>query len=145
MWAELSNTSSGKETEMKAARLEHANITVENPDATAERLRALFGWEVRWRGVPGEGIHGGYTLHVGETDSYLAVYAKGPGAARGVDTYATLGGLNHVGVVVDDLDAVEKRVIAMGYTPHSHGDYEPGRRFYFDDADGIEFEVVSYA
>ncbi|MEM7190453.1 MAG: VOC family protein, partial [Pseudomonadota bacterium] len=24
-------------------------------------------------------------------------------------------------------------------------DYEPGRRFYFADHDGIEFEVVSYA
>ena len=129
---------------MKVARLEHANITVENPDATAERLGDLFGWKVRWRGVPGEGIHGGYTLHVGEQDSYLAVYAKGPDAARAGDTYGTIGGLNHIGVVVDDLDAVEERVVEMGYTPHSHADYEPGRRFYFDDADGIEFEVISY-
>jgi glyoxylase I family protein len=23
-------------------------------------------------------------------------------------------------------------------------DYEPGRRFYYNDEDGIEFEVVSY-
>jgi predicted enzyme related to lactoylglutathione lyase len=47
-------------------------------------------------------------------------------------------------VVVDDLDAVEARVAAEGYTAHTHMDYEPGRRFYFDDRDGIEFEVVSY-
>ena len=31
-----------------------------------------------------------------------------------------------------------------GFEPHSHGDYEPGKRFYFDDENGIEFEVVSY-
>ena len=32
----------------------------------------------------------------------------------------------------------------MGFTPYSHGDYEPGRRFYFTDGAGIEFEIVSY-
>ncbi len=32
-----------------------------------------------------------------------------------------------------------------GSQTHSHADYEPGRRFYFHDEDGIEFEVVSYA
>jgi catechol 2,3-dioxygenase-like lactoylglutathione lyase family enzyme len=53
--------------------------------------------------------------------------------------------LNHVGVVVEDLDATEAKVRAAGFAPHSHADYEPGRRFYFHDRDGIEFEVVSYA
>ena len=61
-----------------------------------------------------------------------------------VDTYRTTGGLNHIGVVVDDLGAVEARVKAAGLVPHSHADYEPGRRFYFDDHDGTEWEVVSY-
>ena len=49
------------------------------------------------------------------------------------------------GIVVDDLDAVETKVRTLGYATHSHADYEPGRRFYFDDENGIEFEVVSYA
>ena len=31
-----------------------------------------------------------------------------------------------------------------GLEPFSHGDYEPGRRFYFLDPDGIEYEVISY-
>jgi catechol 2,3-dioxygenase-like lactoylglutathione lyase family enzyme len=52
--------------------------------------------------------------------------------------------LNHIGVQVDDLDATEARVIAAGLLPFSHADYEPGRRFYFLDPDGIEYEVVSY-
>ncbi len=47
--------------------------------------------------------------------------------------------------VADDIDAVETRVLAQGFTTHSHADYEPGRRFYFRDADGVEFEVVSYS
>ena len=46
---------------------------------------------------------------------------------------------------VDDLDAAEAVVKAAGLEPFNHADYEPGRRFYFFDWDGIEFEMVSYA
>ena len=47
-------------------------------------------------------------------------------------------------MVIDDIDAMEKAVIDHGFTPVNHGDYEPGRRFYFHDHDDIEYEVVSY-
>jgi len=47
-------------------------------------------------------------------------------------------------VEVEDIGAVEAKVIAAGLTPYSHDDYAPGRRFYFNDPDGIEYEVVSY-
>ena len=129
---------------MAKGMLEHVNITVRDPDKTAEWLCKLFGWHVRWRG---EAIHGGLTVHVGTDDQYLAVYT-GPGNKPQVepnDSYTQRGGLNHVGVVVGDLDQIEKRVDALGFKTHSHADYEPGRRFYFHDEDGIEFEVVSYA
>jgi len=104
-------------------------------------LRELFGWSVRWEGAS---IHGGYSAHVGSDESYVALYAKDGGtpAAR---SYDHIGALNHVGVLVEDLDATEARVAAAGFVPHAHADYEPGRRFYFDDADGIEWEVISYA
>ena len=126
---------------MKSAALEHVNVTVADPDRTARRLCELFGWKVRWRGAA---INNGTTVHVGTNDTYLAVYSAGNTAARTDDSYSTTGALNHIGVVVDDLGQVEARVIAAGYEPHSHADYEPGRRFYFNDDDGIEFEVVSY-
>ena len=51
---------------------------------------------------------------------------------------------NHIGLCVDDLDAVEARARALGLTPFGHDDYEPGKRFYFFDPDDIEFEIVSY-
>ena len=38
----------------------------------------------------------------------------------------------------------KKAVLAQGFTTGNHADYEPGRRFYFHDADGIEYEVVQY-
>ncbi len=124
-------------------RLEHVNLTVADPKATAAMLCDLFGWQVRWEGAA---IHGGHTVHVGEADTYLAVYSGVPGQALGAaeNTYVRQGGLNHIGVVVDDLDAVEAAVRARGYAPHSHADYEPGRRFYFHEENGVEIEVVQY-
>jgi lactoylglutathione lyase len=47
--------------------------------------------------------------------------------------------------VVDDLAAMRGRVSAAGYVPGVEHDYEPGKRFYFREENGIEFEVVSYA
>ncbi len=124
------------------SRLEHVNVTVSDPEATAALLCNLFDWHVRWEG-PSK--NGGRTFHVGSEDDYVAVYTyDGKPDANG-DTGRFKGGLNHVGVLVDDLDAVEQRVVAAGLEPYNHGNYEPGRRFYFNDRDGIEFEVVSYA
>lgn len=128
---------------MTAGRIEHVNYTVRDPHATAAMLIDLFDWHIRWEG---EAISGGYTVHVGTDDTYVAVYSGPTGKQDPAqDNYAQLGGLNHLGVVVDDLDACEERVIAAGMKPFSHADYEPGRRFYFYDGDGIEYEVVSYA
>lgn len=124
-----------------SVRLEHVNVTVSNPDKTAETLCDLFGWQVRWKG---DSIYGGTTVHVGADESYLAIYSMDKMKKGRDDTYSTVGGLNHIAVVVDDLDLIEKKVAAAGFTAHSHADYEPGRRFYFHDADGLEFEVVSY-
>jgi len=122
--------------------LEHVNITVSDPAATAEWLGDVFGWHLRWQGAA---IHGGHTVHVGTDDAYVALYAPTTRAEPSPTSYGIRGGLNHVGVVVDDLDATEAKVKTAGFAPHSHADYEPGRRFYFHDADGIEWEVVSYA
>ena len=126
------------------ARLEHVNLTVRDPDAFAALLGRLFGWEVRWAGSVLDGA--GRSVHVGEpgTGGYLALYGPAGGASDGPSSYATAGGLNHLGVVVDDLAAAEARVTAEGRTPRNHADYAPGRRFYFDGPDGVEIEVVAY-
>ena len=127
---------------MTDAMLEHVNVTVSDPLKTAERLSLLFGWRIRWQG---EAIHGGHSVHVGADDSYVALYRRPEKLGDNADSYRTQGGLNHIGVLVDDLDNVEAKVLQLGYEPHSHADYEPGRRFYFHDEDQIEFEVISYA
>jgi catechol 2,3-dioxygenase-like lactoylglutathione lyase family enzyme len=126
-----------------SALLEHVNLTVGDAKGMAEVLGRLFGWRVRWQGsVMGDA----YSVHVGTDDFYVALHAPANGPApqkRG--RYAAQGALNHIGVVVDDLDGAEARVKAEGFRPHDHADYEPGRRFYFDGPEGVEFEVVSYS
>lgn len=125
---------------MAEARIEHVNVTVRDPERSAALMQDLFGWTIRWTG-PSMG--GGRTIHVGTDDHYLALYT-GRDVDYSEEDFRKGRPLNHVGVEVDDLDAVEAKVIAAGLVPFSHGDYEPGRRFYFFDYDGTEYEVVSY-
>lgn len=123
---------------MSALRIEHVNITVADPERTARLMAVLFDWRVRWSGAA---RNGGHSIHVGTSDHYVALYNGGQTA----EVFAKGRPLNHIGVEVDDLADTEARVIAVGLAPFSHDDYEPGRRFYFFDPDGIEYEVVSYA
>lgn len=121
--------------------IEHVNITVSDPDESAALFMKLFDWQIRWRG-PAQ--NGGHSIHVGNHEFYFAVYAT---ADSNVTAHQFKKGepLNHIGLVVDDLDEVERRVLAEGYDTFNHADYEPGRRFYFFDRNGIEFEIVSYS
>jgi len=118
--------------------IEHVNLTVTDIDRSAALFENLLGWRRRWRG---EAANGGETIHVGEERTYLALYTDRQdhaGQRKGRP-------LNQVGLEVDDLGAAERVVAEAGLEPFGHGDYQPGRRFYFFDWDGIEFEIVSYA
>ena len=125
---------------MPEPRIEHVNVTVSDPDRAARLMAALFGWHVRWQGPARSG---GRTIHVGSDDHYIALYS-GRGVAYSADDFAKGRPLNHIGVEVDDLAAIEAKVVAAGLRPFGHDTYDPGRRFYFLDPDGIEYEVVSY-
>lgn len=123
---------------MAQGRIEHVNLTVSDIERSAAFFEKLLGWHQRWRG---SSLRGGETIHVGEDGTtYLSLYTDRQdhaGQRKGRP-------LNHVGLLVDDLDSAERVVVAEGLEPWGHDDYEPGRRFYFYDWDGIEFEVVSY-
>lgn len=123
------------------ALLEHANYTVSDPARTAAWMEKLFGWHIRWQG---DAKAGGRTIHVGDDDRYLALYTPTQSLSKGGSSYTSVGGLNHIAVTVDDLDGTEAAIKAHGFETGNHADYEPGRRFYFHDDDGIEYEVVQY-
>ncbi len=122
------------------ARLE-CDVTVADAEASAALVERLFGWRVRWAGPA---MSGGRTVHVGTGTQYLVLYSPSD-PARGAPGWPKGMPLNHVAVEVDDLEAVERRVAEAGLEPIGHGEYAPGRRLYFFDPNGIEFEVVSYS
>lgn len=126
---------------MASPRIEHVNVTVSDPQRMAALMQQLFGWRIRWEGPA---LNDGYTIHVGSEDSYLAVYRRRAGEDVSEEDFRKGRPLNHIGIEVEDLDGVERKVIDAGLVPFNHGAYEPGRRFYFLDFDGTEYEVVSY-
>ena len=123
---------------MPQGQIEHANLSVTDPARSEKLFQELLGWKIRWEG---ESMNGGHTIHVGDARTYLALYTSD--AVKG--DYSKGQPLNHVGVLVDDLAVAETVVEQHDLKPFGHDDYEPGKRFYFFDWDGIEFEVVSYA
>ena len=103
--------------------------------AFLEHVNLVFDWRIRWEGASQDGL--GYTHHVGSERSYVALYQPTEDAGG-------VGLRGHIGIVVDDLDALRGKVEAAGNTPHHFADYEPGRRFYFKGPDDLEIEVVEY-
>ena len=120
--------------------LEHVNLTVSDLDRSVAFYSDLLGLRVRWRREAGEEPA---AAHVGDDRHYIAMFQAAPGSKRPTINYEATG-LNHFGFVVDDLDAARDRLVELGVTPHNEADYEPGRRLYFLDPDGIEVELVQY-
>jgi catechol 2,3-dioxygenase-like lactoylglutathione lyase family enzyme len=121
--------------------LEHVNLTVADLDRSIAFYGELLGLSVRWRREASG--HERAAAHVGDDRQYIAMFQAAPGSA-GVRSDYESPGLNHFGFVVPDLDAARERLIALGATPHHEADYEPGRRLYFLDPDGVEVELVEY-
>lgn len=125
---------------MSTPRIEHVNVTVSNPERAARLMEQLFDWQVRWKGPARDG---GRTIHIGSKEHYIALYT-GREVDYTAEDFAKGRPLNHIGIEVDDIAATEARVVAAGLKPFNHDDYDPGRRFYFLDPDGIEYEIISY-
>jgi len=119
--------------------LEHVNMTVSDLRRTIAFYENILGLKVRWRGKTSNGRD---AAHVGDDRCYLALFeAAKPGSP---DRDYERPGINHFGFVVDDLEVPRARLAAAGIEPHLEGDYDPGRRLYFYDPDGIEVELVQY-
>ena len=125
-------------------RLEHANITVQDVDAAIAFLLCVdpdftilhdsgTGGDHRW-------------VHLGTTHGYFALETPhdpqaSPEHRRRYHDF----GVNHIGLVVDDVDAVAQRLQAADYPETYVADPHPTRiRRYFQDPSGMEWELVQY-
>lgn len=121
------------------AYLEHANLTVRSMDEAVRFLTtACPEFVVRHRGENA----GGKWLHLGTETSYFAL---GEPLEETERKKQTVFGVNHLGIVVPDADAVKARLLAAGYKEsYVVSDHPQRRRLYFLDADGFEWEFVQY-
>ncbi len=122
------------------ATIEHVNITVSDPQRSADLFIALFGWHIRWEGPS---MSDGHTIHVGNDNQYIAFYTN-PTVRAANPQHMKGKPMSHIAITVNNLDAIEAKVKAAGLETFGHGDYDPGKRFYFFDWNHIEFEIVSY-
>jgi catechol 2,3-dioxygenase-like lactoylglutathione lyase family enzyme len=126
--------------------LEHANITVSSIEKTKHFLGAVFPeFKVRGQGEAGEGSSHRHWLHFGTDETYIALeeLTTQPPSVKS-HSYFNLG-INHLCFVVDDIDAVNQRLVAAGYKAGGIVPGEPFRkRTYIFDAVGHEWEFVQY-
>ena len=124
-----------------ASRIEHANITVRDLQAAVKFITtALPEFHIRGQDTKQPSTW----LHIGTDDTYIAL-THSPGAERDKRTpYHDLG-VNHIGIVVDAVDAVVTRLQAAGYRQDSQPeDSRWRRRFYFLDDDHLQWEFIQY-
>ncbi len=123
-------------------RMEHANVSVRHFDESVRFLKAAFpDFNVRR-----EGIHNGRRwMHIGTDDTYLALNEATAEAAEAWIPYAGKPGVNHLGFVVDDADAVRERLTAAGFKDSTYpNNHAHRKRVYFYDEDGNDWEFVEY-
>ena len=130
--------------------IEHANITVSDLDRAIRFFAvALPDFEVRKRWV----IEDKEWAHVGTESHYIAINSPTDknrfAAAETKDPGDRMsGGFNHVGFVVEDVEAVHNRILEAGFERgYNNGNIieHPSRRsVYMLDGDGNEFEFMQY-
>ena len=128
--------------------IEHANITVRDTDVMIEFIQtALPDFQIRKRWE----IDGFEWTHLGTDASYFALMHPLNIPEKNMDLYqhdTSATGVNHLCVVVSDVEGVRERLLHAGYQRgFNNGDLidtEVRRSVYFHDPDGREFEFMEY-
>ncbi len=125
------------------ARLEHANLTVQDLDGVVRFIvTALPEFRLRY---DGPGADGTRWVHVGTDETYLALNAAAAGSSPPAPPYQGSPGLNHLAYEVEDVEAVRTRLRAAGFRESGAAEAHPHRRrVYFYDPDGNDWEFVQY-
>ncbi len=120
--------------------LEHANITVGNLQRAIHFFQTAFPHFV----IRAKGNETREWVHLGDDSTYIAINQFAGKTILERENYDDLG-INHIGFVVEDVDAISKQLLGAGYKRDYPRQEEKFRtREYFADDDGNEFEFVQY-
>jgi hypothetical protein len=131
---------------MNPNRLEHLNVTLTDLDRATRALQAILPhWSVRGTGTWDDGA--GHTCawrHVGDDFQYLALYQTPPG--RTLHASGARSAFNHLGLVVDDIDAALARLREIDIPLDHIGGSTAHRRsaYVVIEPEGLQIELVAY-
>ena len=124
---------------MNMIRFEHINLSCKDIDATKNFYQTLFpDWYVRAEGV----FNGDRWMHFGNNQFYLALNDDSE-QERVHKPYESIG-INHVGFVINDGEAMKQLLDANGIDYYTMTASETKHRIYVNDPDGNEIELVEY-
>lgn len=125
------------------ARLEHANMCVQDINATIRFLQTAFPeFRIRRDAIDPDGSR---WVHVGTSETYIALTQVTSDDGPRWEPYTGRAGVNHLAYEVDDVDSLRQRMIAAGYTDSTVANVHPHRkRTYFHDPDGNDWEFIEY-
>lgn len=121
------------------AKLRHIAIAAKDPDAMAEFYKKAFDFkEIRKTDGP---LAYGYHLSDGTIDLAILRF-KTDQIGKGLD-YA---GLHHFGILVDDIEAVSKKLEALGgrHYMDQEGERVGGFEVKFHGPEGVLFDVAEH-
>jgi catechol 2,3-dioxygenase-like lactoylglutathione lyase family enzyme len=125
-------------------KIEHVNITVPDIDAAVNFLKIVApDFEIRNDQKPENDKR---WMHIGNNQFYFALQEAHVGHTpiKPNQTYINYG-FNHIGLVVHNIEDIEKQLIAAGYKKGIDTPKETFRkRIYYYDAAGFEWELVEY-
>lgn len=125
-------------------QLEHVNITVRDMDEAIRFLRTALGdLVVRGGGQSDQGTWVKKWCHLGTDSVYVAIEEVSV-AAKGDRAGAEKTGINHAGFVVEDVEAIQRKMEQAGYSSAMAEPHPYRKRLYVTDREGITWEFVQY-
>lgn len=125
------------------AKLEHINLHVGSIDETLKFLRCAFPeFQIRFDSQEHEEKR---WAHFGDANTYFALYQADETLKEKRQLYSATPGVNHFGLVVDDVELIRQRLEEEGYQESTVPNNHHGRkRIYFFDPDGNDWEFIQY-
>jgi catechol 2,3-dioxygenase-like lactoylglutathione lyase family enzyme len=125
-------------------KIEHVNITVPDIDAAVSFIKIVApDFEIM---KDDKSLNDKRWMHIGNEEFYFALQEAhiDVNPKKQNQTYINYG-FNHVGLVVNGIDNIEKKLLESGYNKGIDTPIEKFRkRAYFYDNAGFEWELVEY-